>query len=271
MSKVKDKNINILSKDIDDLEASLNKINAEVSQLNKEMEGLRKNIISEALIVGATLTKTFLSPNDLGKFENVIVDEASMALLPAVYFVASQSQKRCIISGDFRQIPAIVQSKNKAILDILGDDIFKFSGMEAAFENNNEGANAGVLTEQYRMDPKICALISDIGYSGRLTTATERKIEKYDCPKLFNDPIIIIDTSSIYPFCEKDPYNSKSNLTHALISRNIMRNFAELPNSGNIGFCAPFRAQVKLMKKISEQEPYKDKVSIGTVHTFQGD
>ena len=270
-TKVKDKNINILSKDIDDLEVSLNKINAEVSQLNKEMESLRKNIISEALIVGATLTKTFLSPNDLGKFENVIVDEASMALLPAVYFVASQSQKRCIISGDFRQIPAIVQSKNKAILDILGDDIFKFSGMETAFENNKEGANAGVLTEQYRMDPKICALISDIGYSGRLTTANERKIEKYDCPKLFNDPIIIIDTSSIYPFCEKDPYNSKSNLTHALISRNIMRSFAEFPNSGNIGFCAPFRAQVKLMKKISEQEPYKDKVSIGTVHTFQGD
>jgi superfamily I DNA and/or RNA helicase len=52
-----------------------------------------------------------LSPSDLGKFENVIIDEASMALLPAAYFVASQSQRRCIISGDFRQIPVIVQNE----------------------------------------------------------------------------------------------------------------------------------------------------------------
>ena len=60
-------------------------------------------------------------------------------------------------------------------------------------------------------------------------------------------------------------------MTHALIARNIMRSFAEVPNSGNIGFCAPFRAQIKLMKKISEKEAYKENVSIGTIHTFQGD
>ena len=260
-----------LNQNIENLETSINNVNAEISRLNKEMEGLRKTIISEALIVGATLTKTFLSPKDLGKFENVIIDEASMALLPALYFVASQSQKRCIISGDFRQIPAIVQSKNKTIFDILGHNIFKFSGMEEAFEDSNEGSNAGVLTQQYRMDPKICSLISDIGYAGRLTTVKGRDVKVLECPEIFSDSIIIIDTSSIYPFCERDPFNSKSNLTHALIARNIMRSFSEFPNSGNIGFCAPFRAQVKLMNKISEQEPYKEKVSIGTVHTFQGD
>ena len=54
------------------------------------------------------------------------------------------------MSGDFRQIPAIVQSKNKTILDIVGENIFKYSGMEEDFENNNEGSNAGVLTQQYR-------------------------------------------------------------------------------------------------------------------------
>ena len=121
------------------------------------------------------------------------------------------------------------------------------------------------------MDPKICSLISDIGYAGRLKTAKDRKTENLNIPELFSNSIIIIDTSPIYPYCEKDPFNSKSNITHALIARNIMRKFAELENSGNIGFCAPFRAQVKLMKKISEHEKYKENVSIGTVHTFQGD
>jgi len=270
-SELAGENLAKLEKDTQGLEESINEINAEVTGLNKEMEELRKTIVSNALIVGATLTKTFLSPSDLGKFENVIIDEASMALLPAAYFVASQSQRRCIISGDFRQIPAIVQSNNKTILDILGDDIFKYSGMEEDFEDGNEGSNAGVLTQQYRMDPKICALISDIGYSGRLATAKERKVELCESPEMFDDSIIIIDTSSIYPFCDKDPFNSKSNMTHALIARNIMRSFAEVPNSGNIGFCAPFRAQIKLMKKISEEEAYKENVSIGTIHTFQGD
>ena len=30
-----------------------------------------------------------------------------------------------------------------------------------------------LLTQQYRMDPKICSLISDIGYAGRLKTAKD--------------------------------------------------------------------------------------------------
>ena len=40
-----------------------------------------------------------------------------------------------------------------------------------------------------------------------------------------------------------------------------MRKFAELENSGNIGFCAPFRAQVKLMKKYLRMKIIK-KISI---------
>jgi DNA polymerase III delta prime subunit len=246
-------------------------IDGKLATLKKQMEDLRKVILSQATVLGATLTKTFLSPVDLGKFCNVVIDEASMGLLPAVYFTASQSQKRCVISGDFRQLPPIIQSKNKAILDEIGSDIFDFSGFEKGFESKEDCPYADVLREQYRMDPKICSLISKIGYEGELFTSARRKPNKAPSPKTFADSVIIVDTSPIYPFTDRDPFGSTSNMVHALIARNIMREFGGIEGSGSLGYCAPFKAQTKLLKKMVSGEPFEQHVSIGTVHTFQGD
>lgn len=249
----------------------LSEINAEIMLLRKQLDDLRKTILSNAIIIGSTLTKSFLSPSDLGKYSNVIIDEASMCLLPAVYFTASQSSKRCIISGDFRQLPPIVQSKNKMILDLIGTDIFSFSGIEESFSKKTDCPYADLLSEQYRMDSRICDLISEIGYQGDLFTSKDRVADKLNYPELFNDSVIIVDTSPIYPFTDRDPFGSTSNLVHALITRNILRQFIDFPNSGSIGYCAPFRAQTKLVKKMLGDDQNLKEVSIGTIHTFQGD
>ncbi|MCY4177269.1 MAG: AAA domain-containing protein, partial [Endozoicomonadaceae bacterium] len=243
----------------------------QIVDLEKQIKNLRQSILAQAIVIGTTLTKMFLSPSELGKFDNIVIDEASMGLLPAVYFTASQSKKRCIISGDFRQLPPIVQSNNKATIEILGSDIFAHSGMQKIFENKVECDYAGVLREQYRMDPKICDLISDIGYEGELFTSGDRKATSLVAPEHFEDSVIIIDTSSVYPFTDRDPFESTSNTVHALLARNIMRDFSNTNDSGNIGYCTPFRAQIRLIKKMSVGEPFAEKVSIGTIHTFQGD
>ena len=251
-------------------DAKVSSLNSSLAELKKKIEDLRKTILSGASVIGATLTKSFLSPSDLGKFQNTVIDEASMGLLPAVYFTASQSSNRCIISGDFRQLPPIVQSKNKTIIDIIGSDIFSVSGLEKIFSSKRECDYADVLKEQYRMHPKICALISEIGYEGELYTSEKREGDKTSPPKIFREPVIIIDTSPIYPFTDRDPFGSTSNLVHALIARNIMREFSKSQKSGTIGYCSPFKAQTKLMKKIASGEAFEDS-TIGTVHTFQGD
>lgn len=264
-------NLDKAESDLKEEEKKVTKFNHLLADLKKQIEDIRKTILDEATIVGATLTKTFLSPAELGKFDNIVIDEASMGILPAIYFASSQSASRCIISGDFRQLSPIVQSKNKTILDILGSDIFSYSGMQANFEKKVKCDHADVLREQYRMDSKICNLISEIGYEGELVTSKNREVIPHEAPKLFEDSVIIVDSSSLYPFAGRDPFGSTSNMVHALLARNIMRNFSDLKNSGNIGYCAPFKAQVKLMNKISNGEPYEKNVSIGTVHTFQGD
>ena len=268
---VKGKDLEKTQKEYREESSKLSQINIELKIYKKQIEELRKTILSQATTIGATLTKSFLSPSELGKFENIVIDEASMGLLPAVYFTASQSKRRCIISGDFRQLPPIVQSSNKAILDLIGIDIFAYSGLEDVFMQKAECSYADVLTEQYRMDPMICELISEIGYEGKLFTSKDRLSDPTVSPKLFGSPVTIIDTSPIYPFTDRDPFGSTSNIMHALIARNIMRHFGVADDSGNIGYCAPFKAQTKLIKKMVAGEDFEDNVSIGTVHTFQGD
>ena len=268
---VKGKHLETVKRDYSKQSSEVSELKIELKIYKKQIEELRKTILSQAITIGATLTKSFLSPSELGKFENIVIDEASMGLLPAVYFTASQSTRRCVISGDFRQLPPIIQSTNKAILDLIGIDVFAFSGMEDVFIQNTKCAYAGVLTEQYRMDPMICDLISEIGYDGSLFTSKDRLSDSTVSPKLFGSPVIIVDTSPIYPFTDRDPFGSTSNIMHALIARNIMRHFGVTDDSGNIGYCAPFKAQTKLIKKMVAGEDFEDNISIGTVHTFQGD
>ena len=54
-----------------------------------------------------------------------------MVILPALYNVVGLASKRCIISGDFRQIPPIIETKQKGIFEEIGKDIFEYSGGES--------------------------------------------------------------------------------------------------------------------------------------------
>lgn len=269
--RLANKDVHQLNKTYDDFEEQVSAIDAELGALKKQLEEIRKTIISEALVVGATLTKVFLSPTDLGKCQNIIIDEASMGLVPAVYFAASQSQQRCIVSGDFRQLKPIAQTRNKTIFENIGRDIFEISGFEETFVSHQDCDYADVLRDQYRMDQKICDLISDIAYEGELRTATDRRKGVVPDVELFHDSVTIIDTSPIYPFCDRDPSNSTSNVIHALVARNVFRTFHNRDSEFTIGYCAPFRAQTKLVNKIIESENLNPLPAAGTVHTFQGD
>jgi hypothetical protein len=268
---IKNDNIEKIIKLYQKSEESISTFRSEISDLKKKLDDLKKTVISEACVLGATLTKSFLSPNDLGKYQNVIIDEASMGFLPAVYFAASQAQQRCILSGDHRQLPPIVDTKNNAISSSIGIDVFTASGLDKKFEQSKEPTNAVILTDQYRMDPKICNLISSFAYGGRLVTAKDRSKTYANSPLNTTQPIIIINTAELLPFSDFDPFNSRSNFLHALLSRNIIKEFVKDKKFGSIGYCAPYAAQSRLMKKIVKSENIEKSVSVGTVHTFQGD
>ena len=66
---------------------------------------------------------------EIGQVDMVIIDEASMVLLPMAWFVAGLSKERVVVCGDFRQIPPIVQTSQQAVFDVLGPDVFFCGGI----------------------------------------------------------------------------------------------------------------------------------------------
>ena len=58
-------------------------------------------------------------------FDVVVVDEASMLILPNAAYVASLSKDKVIFAGDFRQIPPIINDQdNEVVKRWVGRSIF---------------------------------------------------------------------------------------------------------------------------------------------------
>jgi ribosomal protein L37AE/L43A len=129
-----------------------------------------------------------------------------------------------------------------------------------------------MLDEQYLMDKNICKIISSHMYNNKLKTAADRSPAKNLLPEPFNRPLTIVDTSTIYPFCNKDLFKSRYNLMHTLAVRNLCLHLKgnRVLEDSSVGVCTPFAAQAKLSKKVLRGSGL-DKVDAGTVHRYQGD
>jgi len=254
---------------------------AEISDINKQLENIRKSIMDRALIVGATVTKAYLSPQLFSAFDVVIVDEASMVMLPALFNAAGLAKEKVVISGDFRQLAPIIQTEQKAIFDAVGGDVFRANEIDNKMLKEDHCKRGALLKEQYRMDEEICRLISARMYKGELKTAAGRKSPGPCPPKPFDMPLTIVDTSPIWPFVNRDPFNSRYNLMNALAVRNLCRFLesthyltAEKSNGEKeyrVGVCTPYAAQSKVLQRVLDGSGLGSMVVAGTVHRYQGD
>lgn len=254
----------------------LRELHTSVRNLRKKLNDLSETIIQDASVIGATLTRLFLVPSKIGKCENLIIDEASTAILPAVHFASSLSKKRVILSGDFRQLPPIVETKNKHIQHVLGNNIFLYSRRNQTpiadlFEQGNDIPNAHMLEWQYRMPHEICELLSNFAYNGMLKTAPILGRNETKAPEAFANPITVLDTSAAGCYCDITASGSRHNTFHALIAARIAKMFLETSEHGTIGYCSPYRAQSDLTKRIFSKSGLGQDVTAGTVHVFQGD
>lgn len=256
--------------EVQKIEKELGPLEMELAEVRREIEGIKQKVLDDAKIIGATVTKTFLKKEEFLNFDNVVVDEASMVILPALYNVAGLASKRCVISGDFRQIPPIIETKQKGIFEEIGKDIFEKSGIEEVCRTSKSAPNLVMLKQQYRMREEICSLINSFMYQGKLVTS-KTKIDESNfsiIPEI-NKNIVLIDTSKIFPFAQKKG-TSYYNLMHAIATRNLVNIISAEPElSGkSIGISAPYSAQAKMHAAINKSN---SSVTAGTVHRFQGD
>ncbi len=242
----------------------------ELQEIARKLTDLAADIVRNARVIGTTVAKSYLRARQLGRFHVVIIDEASMVLLPALYFVAGLSTERVAISGDFRQLPPIVPSRQKAIHDQIGHDVFAAAGISEAPDPRR-----AMLDIQYRMNDEICGLISSQMYNGLLKTASNRLAPSSPPrPAIIAGPLTLVDTSRLWPFESRNLFGSRFNLLHALLVRNLvthLRNEGFVDGPGAIGVCTPYAAQAKLLQRLVADHALGDSIDAGTVHRYQGD
>ncbi len=253
-------------------------LRAELSRISEQLEKIQNSALTEARIIGATATRTFLRPTEFSSFDTIILDEASMVLLPAVFLVAGLAKERVVIAGDFRQLPPIVPTEQQAIFDELGQDVFTRAGIAEAVAKGTALPRFVMLRQQYRMDDRICRVISATFYKGNLVTAPSRySSQPSRLPSPFQNRLTLIDTSSVSPFTTRNAFKSHLNLMHALVIRNLLFHlqqygcFQDANGANAIGLCSPYAAQIKLLHAIADGHGWSKLLRISTAHRFQGD
>src|SRR5947208_11536049 len=133
MAEVSNRNLDELRRTNDSINQRLRQITAEIDAINEQLKRVEETIISEARIIATTLTRAYLRDTiQARRFDTVILDEASMAPIPALWVAASLADRNVIAVGDFKQLPPIVQSDKEFAVKWLGRDVFEIAGMTSA-------------------------------------------------------------------------------------------------------------------------------------------
>ena len=93
--------------------------------LDTAQQQREKQAFTEARLVFSTLANVYLHPLMRNtSFDVVIVEEASMAVLPILFFSACMAKEQVIVVGDPTQLPPIVQSRDAFVQKALRRSIF---------------------------------------------------------------------------------------------------------------------------------------------------
>ena len=261
--------------------------------LLKQLEELANVLIKEAKVIATTLTKSYSSQVVLNReYDCIIVDEASMAPLPALWCAAGLAKQKVVVVGDFYQLPPIanhkvLRRKEKSEEEIrkeealvekwLKKDIFEVSGIFSAIRSGVKPDWLEQLKVQYRMHPDIADVVNSLVYgrSGKqfeLDSAENTRNngkERLSKPPLDNAHIGIYDTSKIGSLPSRTDSGSYYNLYQAFLAVSLAKHAVE-NGYKSIGIISPFRPQTNLIRKIVEDENLSKEIEADTVHRFQG-
>ncbi len=301
--KLRNNNIPLVSTEFDnaltnlsiqksELATSLEKIKETVQVIQDQLDEIAKNVVSQARIIGLTLSKLCIDPS-VSKLqcENLIVDELSTAPFPFVLVALIAPTKRAIFFGDPKQLPPISLSKSAFAKKYLQRDTYEIVNQHTPVSRK--------LTEQWRMPASIVEFVNSAIYQGELKTPDElerqrnKEILEDEKSPFVNVPfkdhqVIFVDTSSISPWCGYDANQSRYNLYSAhIIAEIIAQEVEEKPDwsSANddekrkIGVICPYRAQKQLLKKlchsrlemVGKLDLIDNYVDFHTVDSFQGE
>lgn len=282
-----------IENEIERLNNGIQNIHAKILKINKQINELSTLIINHVPIIGTTLSKAYLEDAIQERtFDTVILDEASMASIPALWCSAYLAEKNIVIVGDFKQLAPIVISDEAIAKKWLGRDIFNHSGMDDDKKVRPDYFVA--LQQQFRMEKDIADIASDLYYEGRLKTsnATDWQKGKEEFKNWYGGAansrsINILDTKELHAWVTGIPQGKgKTRLNHLSATLCIDLAFSltkKLITKGlyektKLLIVSPYRAHTKRIQQLIEHEckirgikhDNFGLVKAGTIHSFQG-
>ena len=242
-------------------------LKAENKELRERLREHTEFLVKSSRLVFSTISNFVLSTTLYeSKFDNLIVDEASMMAMPSLLALGHNISKRLILVGDFQQLSPISIVKD----DLLQDSVFEMSGVN--IRKTSHPALKQLLSQR-RSHEKIVDLINSTFYQGKLIPAANAN-DKIIASKPFPGRIIALKkvTNGAVRYTKGGTRQNK------VFAENIMDILDELSEDKDadfsIGIITPYKGQVSLLRALKREREYEEKfdnrIKIGTVHTFQG-
>lgn len=241
---------------------------ARISHLKETLLKKEQGVIDGSALVLSTLTNAYFSPLMVKqRFDVVIVEEASMAVLPTLFYAACLARRKTVMVGDPCQLPSIVQSDAPYVRRVMGRNIF-----EVSVPDPLKSPLVAMLKVQYRMHPVIGRLVSDSFYFGQLqhdsdTTRCEAVagLEPYA-----GSPVVVLDTVG-RTTCEQSPRGrSRVNAKTAEVSFDLAVHALE-SGVDSVAIITPYADQARAIRALlKEKSVDMARVECSTVHRFQG-
>lgn len=213
--------------------------------------------------------------------ELIVVDEAARATEPELWPVLAHynPQGYLLIGDPFQLHPVVISTpENNPLHHVSGTSLF--------WRLHLSGMLMGMLSEQYRMAPRLGQLISTLFYHGQLQSAPRlpprlehisEQITSLNY-QLFRvrQPFVLVDMTKS---CEaRDDRHSRSNTDHRLFGVCLLRCLlqAQLMHPTDIVYLTPYTAQCNAIRatlsSLQLQEPTVGfgRVPVKTIDSFQG-
>lgn len=253
----------------------LEDVRERLSAIQANIAAARNELINEAVVVGATLSRFAI--NDLintWDVDVVIIDEASMATNPFIVAAALRSPRTLALFGDFRQLPPVARSTTQTAQNWLARDVFDVSGVRQRVEQGRMDDRLSILQTQFRMGSDIGAVVSRFAYFDMLRThisADERAAVLAESEPAPGAQLAIVDVGPWNSACLTDAEAgsfSRFNLPSALLTATAASN--AIAGDGPIesaGVIAAYRAQARFVSDLLRSN---HRITAATTHRFQG-
>jgi len=254
----------------------LTEVERALRDLREALKEAEARVCREARVVGCTLSMAATNPVIYqDHYDFVLLDEASMAYIPQVFFAASLAGRKLVVSGDFRQLAPVALAGTPGVKHWLKRDIFEQAGITSAFEKG-QAPDIAVLRLQRRMHPAIAGFVNDYVYGGLLYNAPETSgrdalAAAGPCP---GTALTLVDLSDLPAFCYRhgsSRFNPLSAFLALLLANKIRQSCL------TVGLLTPYAAQARLLNAltagllgITGARSEDAGLVAATVHRFQG-